>query len=100
MVAKSKVEEEMNFSDTKLTRGSNKTQKENIFKEIGFEDEIPYEVEDDELQLFDDWKTAQRKNSNPIEDFDVTKETAKKSGGLFKKLRRENKKNNFSDDIW
>lgn len=100
MVAKSKVEEEMNFSDTKLTRGSNKTQKENIFKEIGFEDEIPYDVEDNELQLFDDWKTAQRKNSNPIEDLDLTKETTKKSGGLFKKLRRENKKNNFSDDIW
>ncbi len=101
VAAKSKVEEEMNFSDKKITRKISKPQNKSVFKEIAFEENgLPYEEEEQEVQLFDDWKKAQRKNSGGIEDFEITKETAKKSGGLFNKFKKGNKKNNFTDDIW
>lgn len=101
VAAKSKVEEEMNFSDKKITRKISRPQNKNVFKEIAFEeDNLPYEEEEQEVQLFDDWKKAQRKNSGGIEDFEITKETAKKTGGLFNKFKKGNKKNNFTDDIW
>ncbi len=100
VAAKSKVEEEMNFSDKKIVRKINKPQSSNVFKEIAFEENgLPYEEEEQEVQLFDDWKKAQRKNSGGIEDFEIAKET-KKSGGLFNKFKKGNKKNNFTDDIW
>lgn len=104
IAAKSNVEEEIVFPETKITRTQNKVQTKNVFKKVEFDDEeedVPYEVEEEEELLFDDLKKAQRKNSNYIEDFDLTKETPQKNGGMFKKLRKISgtKKNNI-DDIW
>lgn len=99
IAAKSKVEEEMNFADKKITRTPKKVKNENIFKKIELEDDLPYEVEEEEIKLFDNFNDAK---TNDIEDFDLTKESAKKSGGMFGKLRKITgaKKNKFTDDIW
>lgn len=101
IAAKSKVEEEMNFSDKKITRVPRKTKSESIFKKIELEDDLPYEVEEDEVKLFDNFN--QNKNgNNEIEDFDLTRESARKNGGMFGKLKKitGTKKNKPTDDIW
>lgn len=98
IAAKSKVEEEMNFSDKKITRVPRKAKSESIFKKIELEDDLPYEVEEDEVKLFDNFN----QNKNGIEDFDLTRESAKKNGGMFGKLKKitGTKKNKLTDDIW
>lgn len=101
IAAKSKVEEEMNFSDKKITRVPRKTKSENIFKKIDLEDDLPYEVEEDEIKLFDNFNQTENSN-NGIEDFNLTRESVQKSGGMFGKLRKitGTKKNKPIDDIW
>ena len=50
VAAKSKVEEEMNFSDKKITRKISKPQNKSVFKEIAFEENgLPYEEEEQEV---------------------------------------------------
>lgn len=101
IAAKSKVEEEMNFPDKKITRVPRKTKSENIFKKIDLEDDLPYEVEEDEIKLFDNFNQTENSN-NGIEDFNLTRESAQKSAGMFGKLRKitGTKKNKPIDDIW
>lgn len=101
IAAKSKVEDEMNFSDKKITRVPRKSKSENIFKKIQLEEDLPYEVEEDEMKLFDNLNQL-KNNSNGIEDFDLTRETTKKSGGMFGKLKKitGTKKNKSTEDIW
>ncbi len=103
VAAKSKVEEEeMNVDVKKITRSPQKVKSENIFKKIELEDDLPYEVEEDEIKLFDNFNQTKNDDINEIEDFDLTKETAKRNSGVFGKLRKitGSKKNKFTDDIW
>ncbi len=102
IAAKSKVEEELNVEAKKVVRIPKKVKSENIFKKVELDDDLPYEVEEDEVKLFDNLNQAQNNDLNEIEDFDLTKETAKRSGGVFGKLKKitGSKKNKFTDDIW
>ncbi len=102
VAAKSKVEEELNAEAKKVVRIPKKVKSENIFKKVELDDDLPYEVEEDEVKLFDNFNQAQNNDLNEIEDFDLTKETAKRSGGVFGKLKKitGSKKNKFTDDIW
>ena len=75
-------------------------EKEEIIKsnKIIFDEDIPYELEEAEEELF---KTNKNKKKNSIEDFDLTRE--KKEGTtLIKKLRKIKniKKTNVESDIW
>lgn len=85
---------DMDFLDSDVLPAKIKRQK--VFEE----EEIPYEVEEEEEGLFDTIKKAKNKKNNEIEDFDLMPEDNK--GNVLKKLRKINnvKKKKASSDIW
>ena len=97
---------EIDFSETNVISAKSKIEgmsignEKNIFKKVEFEKDIPYEIETDEVQLFDELEKVQKNNG--IKNFNLTKETAKKSNGVFSKFRKitNTKNNKFTDDIW
>lgn len=88
--AKSKVEEEINAEAKKVVRIPKKVKSENVFKKVELDDDLPYEVEEDEVKLFDNFNQTENNDLNEIEDFDLTKETAKKRWSVW-----QIKKNNW-----
>lgn len=99
---------ELDFSETNVIAAKSKIEEmaisnsKNVFKKVEFEEDLPYEVEAEEIKLFDELKKVQRENANNIKDFDLTKETSKRSNGMFSKFRKiaNTKNNKFTDDIW
>lgn len=97
---------EIDFSETNVIAAKSKIEgmsignEKNIFKKVEFEKDIPYEIETDEVQLFDELEKVQKNNG--IKNFNLTKETAKRSNGVFSKFRKitNTKNNKFTDDIW
>ena len=104
--AKRQVEEEEEYKAEikkakikRILKAENNIGKEAIFSNE--EDDIPYEVEDEEEALFGNVKIQKSDKKSKIEDFDLEKEE-KNSNGILKKLRKISsvKKTNQANNIW
>lgn len=100
-IKKAKIKRMFNEGSNIKVKGVYEVEKDE--EESFFEDEedIPYEVEDDEETLFGNVKIQKNDKKDKIEDFDLEKEE-KNSNGILRKLRKINsvKKTNQANNIW
>lgn len=104
-VTKELVEKEKEKQEEKKNKKQSK--KIDLFEEPEeeaslFEEDIPYEPEEEEEELFKSIKQVKKKKSNKIEDFDLTREEKSGAGNLIKKIKKINnsRKKSAESDIW